>query len=249
MTIDIRRSALGGLKTQATARGGVGQELNTTSNFGILMAIHFLPGSGVDSNVVLVDGADPILVDTGTGENHERLLERVEEAAGGRKIARIILTHRHFDHAGGADAMRSALGARLFAHHDDAEALRQGDGWQTLSLMFGVPGMAIDVADLKEGTSLSTGAHHLKVLHTPGHTPGSISLFEERSGALISGDTVFADGVGRWDLPSGDPDALKRSIHMLSDLDVRDIYPGHGPCVKGEGHLSITNALKYLGEC
>ncbi|MDD1771113.1 MAG: MBL fold metallo-hydrolase [Methanomassiliicoccales archaeon] len=212
------------------------------------MAIHFLPGSGADSNVVLVDGTDPILVDTGTGENQDRLLDRVGEAAKGRKVARIVLTHRHFDHVGGADAMSASLGAKLLAHPKDAEVLRKGDGWQTLSLMFGVPGVALDVADLKEGTRLSTGTHEMTVLHTPGHTEGSISLFEESSGILISGDTVFADGVGRWDLPSGDPEALKRSIGALSRLAVTDLYPGHGPSVKGKGRQSIEGAMRIMGE-
>ncbi|MGD1059971.1 MAG: MBL fold metallo-hydrolase [Methanomassiliicoccales archaeon] len=210
------------------------------------MVVHFMPGSGVDSNVVLVDGTDPILVDTGTGENQEKLLREIREATKGRKVARIILTHRHFDHVGGAARMSSSLGARLFAHPMDAAVLRNGDGWQTLSLMFGVPGVALDVVDLREGTNLSTGTHDLKVLHTPGHTQGSISLFEEASGILISGDTVFADGVGRWDLPSGDPEALRRSIRALGELEIKDIYPGHGPFVKGEGRKSIESAMSIL---
>lgn len=212
------------------------------------MAVHFLQGAGPDSNVVLVDGTDPVLVDTGTGENQDRLFAKISTVVKDRKVAKIVLSHRHYDHVGGADWMSTSLGAKLFAHPKDADALRKGDGWQTLSLMFGAPGVALNVVDLREGTMLSTGAHDMIVLHTPGHTEGSICLFEESSGILISGDTVFADGVGRWDLPSGDPEALKRSLTMLSKLKVTDLYPGHGPSVKGKGRQSIEGAMKYVGE-
>jgi len=208
-----------------------------------------MPGSGPDSNVVLIDGTEPILVDTGMGGNQEKLLKQILGFTGGKKVARIVLTHRHFDHIGGAEGLSSSLGAKLFAHSADAEVLRNGDGWQTLSILFGVQGVALDVTDLDEGTVLDTGSHRFKILHTPGHTPGSISLHEEATGILISGDTVFADGVGRWDLPSGDPDALRESVRMLSGLNVKDLYPGHGPCVKGRGDESIRTAMQYLGEC
>jgi glyoxylase-like metal-dependent hydrolase (beta-lactamase superfamily II) len=198
--------------------------------------------------VVLVDGTEPIVVDTGAGENKDAILGSIGRLTKGHKVDRIVLTHRHYDHVGGADAMSAALGAKLYAHPIEAAILRDGDPWQTLSVMFGAPGVALDVADLKVGAKLSTGSHEFTVLHTPGHTSGSISLFEETSGILISGDTVFADGVGRWDLPSGDEEALKRSLVSLSGLEITDIYPGHGPCVKGKGMQSIKGAMRYLGE-
>jgi len=208
-----------------------------------------MPGSGADCNVVLIDGTNPVLVDTGMGANQDRLLKSIHGFAKGRKVSRIVLTHRHFDHVGGAGEMSRSLNAKLLAHPSDAAVLRQGDAWQTLSVMFGAQGEALDVTDIGAGATVDTGAHEFTVLHTPGHTPGSISLYEERTGILISGDTVFADGVGRWDLPSGDLDALKRSVKMLAGLKVNDLYPGHGPFVSGRGEDSINTAMRYLGEC
>lgn len=213
------------------------------------MSVHCLPGTGIDCNVFLIDGTDPILVDTGTGENLESMLRKVSKRVPLRSIRRVVLTHCHFDHVGGADELVRRLDAELMAHAEDAEVLRKGDGQQTLSLMFGVPGCKLDVATLDEGTRLSTGTHEFQVLHTPGHTSGSICIFEESTGILISGDTVFAEGVGRWDFPSGDLEALRSSVTRLGRLNVKDVFPGHGPSVLGDGKRTIEEAIGYLGEC
>jgi len=106
----------------------------------------------------------------------------------------------------------------------------------------------VEVTSLKNGEVFSTGEHELRVLHTPGHSAGSICLYEEASGALISGDTVFVGGVGRWDLPSGDYNTLVRSVKTLYELAPASIYPGHGPCGIGSGKEQIAEALSYLGE-
>lgn len=141
-----------------------------------------------------------------------------------------------------------SLGAKVFIHELDAEVVGNGDSWGTLSSMFSQSMDAIDVTPIKAGYDFSTGEHNLKVLHTPGHSIGSICLYDETTKDLISGDTVFVGGVGRWDLPSGDFDALVRSVHGLKSLDVKNIYPGHGPCGMGSGNEQIAEALSYLGE-
>jgi glyoxylase-like metal-dependent hydrolase (beta-lactamase superfamily II) len=213
------------------------------------MTVHCLPGKGYDSNVYLVTGSDPLLVDTGTGENTTELLAKVSHVIDPSKIKTIILTHRHFDHVGGANAMARVMGAKVFIHDEDAKVVSNGDGWGTLSNMYRKTLDAVDATPIGEGKAFETGEHRFHVIHTPGHSAGSISLFDKGSQDLISGDTVFVGGVGRWDLPSGDYDQLVTSIRRLLDLDTRNLYPGHGPCGIGDAKEQIAQALENLGEC
>lgn len=210
------------------------------------MTIHYLPGRGSDSNVYLVSGKDPILVDTGTGRHVHEILSKLEALGARSSVRRIVLTHNHYDHVGGAAALKSLLSAEVLIHEADAGPLRRGDGEVILTGMFGSALEAVEVTDLKGGEVLSTGEHDLKVLHTPGHTPGSICLHDAQRKALITGDTVFVGGVGRWDLPAGDFDALVRSIKTINGLILESIYPGHGPCGIKDGKAQIKEALNYL---
>jgi hydroxyacylglutathione hydrolase len=212
------------------------------------MTIRFLPGKGYDGNMFLVEGSDPILVDTGTGQHFPTIIKTIEGLVPIKKLRTIVLTHRHYDHVGGASALMKRLGASVFIHELDAEVVGNGDSWGTMSSMFNQSIDAIEVTPLKAGHIFSTGDQKLKVLHTPGHSTGSICLYDETTKDLISGDTVFLGGVGRWDLPSGDFEALVKSVRSLHDLDVKSIYPGHGPCGLGNGNEQIAEALSYLGE-
>jgi len=212
------------------------------------MSVHFIAGRGYDSNIYLVDGEDPLIVDTGTGANTEAILHRLAELTDPGRIERIVLTHRHFDHVGGAHSLRKELSAEVYIHEKDADPVRSGDGWETQSQVFGVEMEPLDVVILREGDILSSGEHTFRVIHTPGHSAGSIALYEEATGALISGDTVFVGGVGRWDLPSGDYGELVDSLGRLLELRPRDLYPGHGPCEEGNAEDRIREALRHLGE-
>ncbi len=212
------------------------------------MTIRALPGKGYDCNLFLVEGRNPILVDTGTGLHSQEVLKSIAQMIDSKKVETVVLTHRHFDHVGGASSIMKALGAKVFIHELDAEVVGNGDSWGTMSAMFNQNIDAIEVVPIKEGHIFSTGDHELRVIHTPGHSIGSICLFDEANKDLISGDTVFVGGVGRWDLPSGDYDALVRSVRSLRSLDVKNIYPGHGPCGIGSGNEQIVEALSYLGE-
>jgi len=212
------------------------------------MTIHFLPGKGSDCNIVLIGGERPILVDTGTGGSNPHTLQWIQKLAPLEKVDRIILTHCHFDHTGGAAEIMRRTGARAFIHQDDTAPVRNGDGWGTLSKMFGEISEALEVEPLAEGDLFSTGEHEFEVIHTPGHTIGSICLHEKKSGALISGDTVFVGGVGRWDLPTGDFDSLVTSIRRLFELSPESIYPGHGPYASGNGKQRIKEDLNGIGE-
>jgi glyoxylase-like metal-dependent hydrolase (beta-lactamase superfamily II) len=158
------------------------------------------------------------------------------------EIDTIILTHCHFDHTARVKEIAHMCKAKVAIHKNDARGLVYDI--HSLSLNFGAhsPGIAPDIV-LGEGDIIG----ELKVLHTPGHTPGSICLFSERDRVLISGDTVFSDGCfGRYDFPGGCRMDLARSIDRLALLDVEGLYPGHGEPVEQGGSRHIAAAQELI---
>ncbi len=146
-------------------------------------------------------------------------------------ITHIINTHLHIDHAIGASFAKEQFKVPLFAHKDD-EML--GDRLQQQALMFGISEKVEDVSIdsyLQVGDTIKIGAGTLNVLHVPGHSPGSIALFDKEGGFVITGDALFAGSVGRTDLPGGSMPQLMRSIkdNLLTLPDGTAVYPGHGP--------------------
>ncbi len=139
----------------------------------------------------------------------------------------IILTHGHFDHMLSADTLRARSGAPLCIHESDAEFLLDGDK-NAFKTFFGRD-RTFSPAEktLKHGDKISIGDESLTVLNTPGHTDGCICLLG--NGILITGDTLFAESIGRCDLYSGDPRKMRDSLKFLRTLDKNlKIYPGHG---------------------
>jgi glyoxylase-like metal-dependent hydrolase (beta-lactamase superfamily II) len=144
------------------------------------------------------------------------------------QINTIVLTHCHFDHTARVKEIAHMCKAKVAIHKNDARGLV--DDLQSLSMHFGArsPGIVPDII-LGEGDIIG----ELVVLHTPGHTPGSICLWSERDRVLLSGDTVFSDGCfGRYDFPGGSRIELARSLDRLALLDVDGLYPGHGKPVE-----------------
>lgn len=193
--------------------------------------ITMIEGIGFDSNIYLFDD---VIVDTGTGENFEYVLNSIKNAGFNiaEDIRRIVNTHCHFDHTGG----NHFFNAKIAIHEKDAPALENGDINATAAYMFGKPLEPVKVDfHLKEGDKIND----FEVIHTPGHTIGGICLYDGET--LISGDTVFADGgFGRFDI-GGDINMLKTSIEKLSELDVEYLLPGHGPAVSnGSEHINMS---------
>ncbi len=147
----------------------------------------------------------------------------------GLTVTAIVATHAHFDHLIAAEQLREQTGAPFYLHEMDKPLL----AWMQESgrLFLGIdlpPAPEVDTV-AREGERLVAGAVELEIVHTPGHSPGSISLVTE--GAVFSGDTLFAGSVGRTDLPGGDGGTLLTAVRgkLFSLDDAMLVYPGHGP--------------------
>jgi len=183
-----------------------------------------------ETNCWLVDDGEggPLAVIDPGGDSHV-----VMKAIGTLPVVWVLLTHGHFDHLGAAGDVVAATGAPLLVHEADADRITTpADNGAAL---FGF-GQGAPPADrtLGDGDVLEAGALRLKVIHTPGHTPGGICLFaDDPAGGpphLFSGDTIFAGSVGRTDMPGGDARVLWRSVARLAALPPETVvHPGHGP--------------------
>jgi hydroxyacylglutathione hydrolase len=137
----------------------------------------------------------------------------------------IISTHGHWDHIGDNARVAEHTGAQIAAHPLDAHRLTNP---QAKSAPFEIP-PSVPAVDLEEGGEVRFGSLRLEVLHTPGHTEGSVCLLDREAGRLYSGDTLFSGSFGRVDLPGGSPEAMVESLDRLRRLDeTYTVLPGHG---------------------
>ncbi len=196
--------------------------------------------SDIDSNIYLLGDT---VIDAGTGFNFTRLRDIFKALKKEMKdVKEVVNTHGHFDHVGGNGYF---LNAKVAIHGADADVLERGD--QELSNATFFDGKLHPKKPdriLKEGDRLEPDRVSLEVIHTPGHSPGSICLYDKGKKILFTGDTVFADGVGRTDLPGGDPKALEQSLQRLLKLDVEKLLPGHGDPVLKDARKVLESAVK-----
>ena len=161
------------------------------------------------------------------GDEIASVLEMV--ARHGLTVKAIVITHAHIDHVGGAQKLKQATGAPVYMNLNDTELQKMMPvqaGWLGVRTPEAV---AIDVP-ANDGDKLVVGATEVRVLHTPGHTQGSISLWIPSERKLLAGDTLFRRSIGRTDLPGGDGRQILRSIHdsLLPLPEETVVIPGHG---------------------
>lgn len=184
----------------------------------------------LQTNAYLVreaEGDRAFVIDPGMGP--ERLLKRIADT--GVTVEAIVLTHAHFDHIGGVEAVRKTAGCPVYVHDLEADWLtdpRKNGSARWSDVTPPIEGEPAEHA-LDEGMTLKLIGLEFQVFHTPGHSPGSISLLHGSD--LFAGDVLFRQSVGRTDLPGGRASDLEYSIrHKLYKLPPETrVYPGHGP--------------------
>jgi hydroxyacylglutathione hydrolase len=196
---------------------------------GMLQCNCYVLGDESTREAVVIDPGDEI----------ERVQAVLERHALTPKI--IVATHAHIDHVGGIEKLARATGAPVMMHAEDLP-LYQNLAAQAAWLGVRPPGVIEVDQFVREGDRLSCGRHALEVLHTPGHSPGSLSLYlpgENRR--VFCGDTLFQASIGRTDLWGGSYEEILRSIEakLLALPDSTPVFPGHGPATTiGEERLT-----------
>jgi len=206
----------------------------------IISGITWLLGQGFDSNVYIIESNQEILmIDSGAGKllnqrfqtntQSSELLKKVVEKKG---ITKFCFTHGHIDHIGGLLSLQPHPEWEISASVFEAEQLAAGNN-SYLDPILSSDCQPLTVTSLlREGDIINVGKFSFEIMETPGHTKGSIILYERMKKILISGDTLFPQGsFGRTDLPSGSSKELLDSLKRISDLEILILLPGHMPPV------------------
>jgi len=204
------------------------------------MRVEIIPvGPFVMNAYLLVDETSRSAALIDPGDEADRILEAVRRLEADPRM--ILATHGHLDHVAGIREIKERTGLPLYLHPDDRFLI---DRLPEHAVLFGLPPVAPPEVDhdLADGDVLSVGDLRIEVLHTPGHSPGSVSFHLPDEKILFCGDVLFQGSIGRTDLPGGSFDVLLRSIHeRLFPLgDDVTVYPGHGPTTT-IGHERRTN--------
>ncbi|MHA1298524.1 MAG: MBL fold metallo-hydrolase [Candidatus Helarchaeota archaeon] len=226
-------------------------------------------GSMLDSNLYIIGTAGNLmLIDSGNGISTAQILNLIKKEYGTNQIQAVLQTHYHIDHILGLYQLKKKFpDLKVYAHELEAKIIEAGDNrfinpmqdmlmgpmgslMEPIAKMFGINPEPITVdVKLKDGDTVEWGSLKLEVIHTPGHTPGGICLYERKNKILFSGDTVFSHGsFGRIDFIGGNGKQMKNSLKRLSELkDVEILLPGHmNPVLKnGMKHLELAASIFF----
>ncbi len=194
------------------------------------MKIVMMPVGMLEVNCCIVASEQGNAAVIDPGGEAGRILDYLE--SNGLTVKKILLTHGHFDHIGGVKALKDATDAELCIHEADASMLT--DAARNMSAVFGTPYAPV-AADrlLRDGDSVALDELCFQVIHTPGHTPGSVSYLTGET--LFSGDTLFRESIGRTDFPGGDSHEIMESLKKLRGL------PGDYTVLSGHGEKTTLS--------
>ncbi|MBS7654937.1 MBL fold metallo-hydrolase [Candidatus Bathyarchaeota archaeon] len=196
----------------------------------LLKNIYLIQGVGLCSNIYVINKGKLTLIDCGNGLTVNSIKIYLDKLSI-KNVEQVILTHGHPDHTGGLREVLRYFKPKIFIHKLD----------------FNLPFLTDKslVTFVENNDEISIGDGKLNILHTPGHTAGSICLYEKENKILFSGDTVFPGGFfGRTDLPTGDSQSLIKSLKKLTELDVDFLLAGHEEPVFRNAKKHITSSFK-----
>ena len=177
----------------------------------------------VDSNVYIIDCGEKVVVDCGPRAYFVDVKKELSSVVNLEEIKKVILTHIHYDHCGNVDLFPNTT---IYAHKDEITDFKKMP-----SIAFSLPFPIITLLKLKL-TDIAEIADFLKknnieIIEVPGHTKGSIALIHSKEKILFSGDCLFENGIGRYDLPNSVPAKMEKSLAKLKKLDYKILAPGH----------------------
>ncbi|MGA2908610.1 MAG: MBL fold metallo-hydrolase [Terracidiphilus sp.] len=181
------------------------------------------------------------------GDDVSRIAKRLNDQ--GLRLKQILVTHGHIDHVGGALKLKRLTGAPIYLNENDLPQIEMMDTQAAWLGLRAAPETAPPDEGLKDGQLVGLEHYPAQVLHTPGHTQGSICLHFAPLNLLIAGDTLFAGSIGRTDLPGGDFEQIMASLHtrVLNLPDETHVLPGHGPGTT-IGEERATNPFLQTGK-
>jgi glyoxylase-like metal-dependent hydrolase (beta-lactamase superfamily II) len=210
------------------------------------MEFHVIPGRGWDSNIYVFESkGEYLIVDIGTGNYHKEVIETFKKIGLHRNnVIGLVFTHTHPDHCGGVNYVVDALEVAVYVHERELNLLKNGK-IEDIFNMLNKQVSPVDAKKLVSNQKITVGESTFFVYHTPGHSPGSICLYNPDEKILVCGDTVFPGGnFGRTDFKGGSSEELIKSIESLAKLDVVKLLPGHMRVLYERGAEHIKKSLK-----